>query len=210
MPIDTLREQERLRVRYHRLLEVGAEEATLERALRDLNKAEEAHLDAIHVERSPGIWGTFLGATIVLAMIIGLVLIWGLAGDTRQNTEGIAAQQIASVVDQREACERLNDSRVASIEKERRSIRNLAKQLAFWNAALAANPEGLKATPAPLARAFLGLVGGLRDEIANKREGIRQSIASQVDVAVRPGSPVADCAKAYPFEPSADEEKISP
>jgi hypothetical protein len=92
-----------------------------------------------------------------------------------------------------ETCERTNDARVASVKEKRQSVRSLSKQLDFWEAATEAS-KGQE--PSPLMPVFLTFVGGLREELTTKREGIRQAIESQAPVAIAPGSPVVDCTKA--------------
>lgn len=83
-----------------------------------------------------------------------------------------------------EACERGNDSRVATIQNYRRDVEQLRLQREIYAERLSGEllDRALRITDA---------------SIAGKERAIHHTIASQASVAVAPGSPRADCERAY-------------
>lgn len=184
-----------------------------ETAERDYLEAEEAHFRAMAVERGTNtVWQNFVAFVVTVVLIVSLALNIGLSVSTHNTATNVSDLQTSSLEAQIENCERTNDSRVASVNEKRQTIQGLkkhretvGKQIALWEVAVAASPKGLDGSPAGVAEAFeeflLGLheeKKGLGEEIENKREAIEQTIAAQKGVAVRPGSPRADCAEVVP------------
>lgn len=170
MPIDTLKAWDAAR----RRSELDPDNPRLRKAELE---AELAHYRAVGIQVRKPSWRDRLvpGALVVLMVAIG----FGVFGN---------AQNLADT--QRDFCERSNDARVASIQEKEGTIRNLNKQIRFWNAALAASAGQPKSELTPL---FLVFVDSLRDERETKEEGIDAAIAAQGEVAIEPGSPIADC-----------------
>lgn len=204
---------ERLANALERMRDRTLSEGEHEVAVEAFVKANQEMLDKMGVERRPSSsvrTGQAIAVVLIIAVVLSMVLNLSFsvtasstaekANDTSEEVRHQATKlrmlQRGNILAQRENCERSNDARVASIKEKRQSVRSLGKQLAFWDAALEASKDQ---PPSPLTGVFLTFVGGLEEELATKREGITSSIESQASVAIKPGSPRADCAKANPL-----------
>jgi hypothetical protein len=162
-------------------------------------EAEIAHLRKVGVELQPHTWvSRILPAALVILMAGVFVLSILISVETGRTADKVASIQGENIMAQFETCERNNDSRVASIEEKRSDIRNtLRPQLALWQSVI--EVQGIDPnTPDVVVDRFNEFLEKLQKGIESKQKGIRASIASQAEVAIRPGSPITNCAKLYP------------
>lgn len=113
-------------------------------------------------------------------------------------------EHISDLVDRQhksdlEFCARSNDARVSSIHNLRGDVHTLKAGLELWEAAAGATTaEAAAQTPPEVAEAFSRDITALRRGIDRKQHAIHSSIEAQAPVAIHPGSPIVDCARAYP------------
>lgn len=168
-------------------------------------EAEKVHLrDKLRFAQQPqGAMARVLPAVLILLLVASLALNIFLSFNTKSTADHVEELQRSGVVVQREACERTNAGRVASIQNLHDDVRTLETQLHLWESlAATASPEAAAQTPKTVQDAFDNNLSALRLGIQHKQEAIQASIDSQAAVAIKPGSPVADCKMAYPFDPS--------
>lgn len=167
-------------------------EAEREAALDRLAEAEAAHAKALGVQVGPVGWKSQVVPVIVaVSLAIVLALSIAISVSTNNLVDDVAALQERSVQAELETCARTNDARAAGVNEKVASAENLHSQLRFWRTALKAG--GDEPVEPELAAAFTQMVVGLEREIANKERSAQASIDSQADVAIEPGSPIADC-----------------
>jgi hypothetical protein len=141
---------------------------------------------------------TALVAVIILnvaAVITGAVLLW-----TNADTDSDQGKDIADLIAQQQdndvaACERGNNTRLAEVGNLRSDVLVLFSDRALLEAVTAASP------PSPLAEAYETSIRSKTLAIGRKQQVVDEVIESQAAVAVKPGSPVADCDKAYSLGP---------
>lgn len=123
----------------------------------------------------------------------------------RETVHELRRLQRGTVVNQRKGCERANDDREGEVKNLRSDAAVEQAQLNLWNAALAeATPEELEALEGTKAGDALDRnIEVLEKGISRKRASVKHKIESQKAVAVEPGSPRADCDKAYPLHKPA-------
>lgn len=110
--------------------------------------------------------------------------------DTQQDKLAHAIAELHQIQhrshrEQLESCERGNDSRLATVRNYRHDRAQLKLYEEIFHRLL---------PPTPLQRFAVALT---RESIEAKTRAIKHTIASQAEVAVAPGSPIVDCAKAY-------------
>lgn len=161
----------------------------------DGNRYTLIHTLTLRVLIGIGVWiGIMLTALLILVAI-------ELGHNNRQDlklsdlTHRTAILQHQEVLNSEADCERTNESRLASIEEKRQSIKTLRKSLHLWRAALAAAAPG-ELEGNPIAPLFASYLSSLEEELRTKQEGIRSTIEAQSKVAIKPGSPIVDCSKA--------------
>lgn len=131
----------------------------------------------------------------IAAVLTGAVLLWTNAGtDSRQG------EDIADLIGQQQdnslaACERGNDARVAEVANLQGDVLVLRSDRALLEAVQSLAPPGT------LAEAYSKSIRAKSLAIKRKRQSVDEVIESQADVAVEPGSPEADCDKAYSLRP---------
>lgn len=98
-----------------------------------------------------------------------------------------------------EFCARSNDGRVSNVHNLKSDVHTLRAQLNLWTVVLSVTPRQAlaEANPSVLV-AFNRNIEALHDGISKKKHSIETTISAQAPVAVRPGSPVVDCQRAYP------------
>lgn len=186
-----------------------------DQAAEDVVSAEKKLLRRLGVEtHSTAQAGLIATAVLIIVVVASMVLniffsvtahtTAGKANDTAQAVQRQAVRirevQRESVFSNRENCERGNDSRVANIHNLRSDVSTLRTQLQLWEASLAASsPAEVEGVPPPVLDAFTNNLSSLRKGIHRKRASIAKSIASQAKVAVKKGSPRANCVKAFPL-----------
>lgn len=158
---------------------------------------------------SAGIWVLLIGMAVIVAALflvpqrlneffnerrwvlpaIAFLLMVGVTVEARGFVHALHTDEVTS-------CERNNESRAASVEEKRQSVKTLRKTLRLWRAALKESPPPERAD-SPILPLFLAYVESLEEELDTKRVGIHDAIAAQAEVAIEPGSPVVDCAKAF-------------
>lgn len=187
-------------------------------AVEEFVKANAALLDKLGVERrnAPSrILGLLISTILVIAVTVSMVFSVSQAvkasnaaekaSDTASKVQVQAAHlhllQRDNVFSNRQNCERANDSRAASIRNLHGDVTTLKAELRLWEVALAgatsAELETLEGTP--VYAALTADLLTLKDGIARKEGAITNSIESQKEVAIHPGSPRADCVAAYPL-----------
>lgn len=154
------------------------------------------HTKTMRVLIGLGAWtGLMLTALLVLVAI-------ELGHNDRQDTRLTDLTFKTARLQQQEAennfanCERNNESRVASIKEKRQNVRTLRKTLHLWRAAIKAAPPG-ELEGNPISPLFIAYVKSLEEELATKLEGIRSTIESQAEVAVKPGAVKINCSLAF-------------
>jgi hypothetical protein len=178
-------------------------------ALANFVEAEAAHADRMGVERSPRgfIARVVLPSALLLILVVSFALNLALsvsthqtANETQTTTEAVQALQVESIIAARQSCERTNDARASSVRNLRSDVGTLRAQLNLWTVVLATTPQAAleKADPKVL-KAYTDNISHLRRGIANKKEAVEGAINSQKGVAIKPGSPRADCAKVVPL-----------
>jgi hypothetical protein len=195
---------EQLATALDRMRDSSLSETEHEVAVEEFVRANQHMLDKLGVERRPASkWGQVISALLVVAVVASMALNFAYsttasstADQANDTADKLARIQRASVIDSRENCERTNAARRASVKEKRQSAKSLKKQLAFWDAALDASKGQ---PPSPLTSVFLTFVSGLREELVTKEAGIKEAIESQAAVAIKPGSPIADCKLVSPL-----------
>lgn len=117
-----------------------------------------------------------------VVLLLTVVLLISLSGVVNDLHWVIDSQHQSNL----DFCHRSNESRKASIRNYRNDVRNLKGDRRFL------------VTSLPPSAERDALVATKDQAIAAKRQAIRSSIAAQAPVAIHPGSPVANCHKAYP------------
>jgi hypothetical protein len=112
-----------------------------------------------------------------VAIVLMVVVVFGLSGL-------VSSQHNAQL----EACTRGNESRVATVRNLRADEVKAKKELRKEELVEQRYPLGVRSD----------YIAYLRWYVDSKAETIRQTIHSQREVAIEPGSPVVDCHLAYP------------
>jgi hypothetical protein len=200
MPHDTLKAWDEAKARRR-----GAEDPDDAALVEAELSAEIAHLRRVGVDvHQRGFFSRVLPGAVVILLAIALVfsIVAAVSSHqisihTRNNTHQLARLQREGVISNRESCQRSNDARVASIAEKLATIKSLGKQLAFWERVRKESDSS--ASPPAILALFDTFVDSLGEEIETKHASIEASIESQAKVAIEPGSPRTDCARAYPF-----------
>lgn len=149
--------------------------------------------------------GQILAGALLIAVCTAMVLLIvyskegaDTAAEAKATAHAVERVQGESIKAQRESCERTNDAREASIVEKRADLRNFYRpSLRLWKGAVAA--EGIDPkTPKLVVERFDNFLERLEDGIATKETGIEQALRSIKDVAIKPGSPRADCTLVVP------------
>lgn len=123
-----------------------------------------------------------------ISVVLSIVILVGIAAIVNKEHQS-----------QLEGCERSNDSRVSFVHNLRGDVHTLKAELALWVAAKEKTPKAQwEASPPVVRHAFEADIAALHLGITRKQHAVRTSINAQAEVAIRPGSPVVDCNKAYP------------
>lgn len=94
-----------------------------------------------------------------------------------------------------DSCGRGNEARLASVKEKRSDLDTLRHNVRLWEVFQSLLPPEV---PPRFALALDSNISSLNRGIQHKREGISEAIESQASVAIKPGSPVIDCAAAFP------------
>lgn len=94
-----------------------------------------------------------------------------------------------------DSCGRGNEARLASVKEKHSDLDTLRHNVRLWEVFRSLLPPTV---PPRFTLALDNNIDSLHRGILHKREGITESIESQASVAIKPGSPVVDCAKAFP------------
>jgi hypothetical protein len=135
-----------------------------------------------------------LGLTFALnvaAVLTCAALLWTNAGTDSQQTTDIAELVREQQHNTLAGCERGNLARKAEVSDLRGDILVLRSDRALLQAVLQASPPG------QLSSAYAASIRAKSFAIDRKQRAIESVIRSQAEVAKKPGSPIADCAKAY-------------
>lgn len=135
-----------------------------------------------------------VAALNIAAVLVGAALLW-----TNSGTDEQQGKDIASLIRQQQdnnvaACERGNNTRLAEVGNLRSDVLVLLSDRALLEAVASASP------PSPLTAAYETSIRSKTLAIGRKRQVVDEVIESQAAVAVKPGSPVADCDKAYSLD----------
>lgn len=147
-----------------------------------------AELKKAH-EEAP--WWVRLSVLLVGGVLVGLLLV------VMWNTNEVKTFEEQNRTNAITACERGNEARVATVGNLKNDIHRLDAQLAS-TVRDALNIQKFLPNSSAWVDSKLREARALREGIEFKQKTINDTLASMDEYAVRKGSPIIDCDKAYP------------